>query len=35
MKNDALQQLVNGYREFRKEYVGENYAAYRIWASKT
>jgi carbonic anhydrase len=35
MKNDALQQLIEGYHEFRKKYVGEDYTAYRTLASKT
>ncbi len=35
MKENTLQSLIDGYREFRKEYVGKHYAEYRAWASKT
>ncbi|MCB2081941.1 MAG: carbonic anhydrase [Rickettsiales bacterium] len=34
MNEESLNQLINGYREFRKDYVGANYAAYRSWAAK-
>ncbi len=30
---DPLKKLIQGYRDFRHDYVGTNYAAYRIWAS--
>lgn len=35
MNKESLEQLIEGYREFRKQYVGDQYAAYRIWAAKT
>lgn len=35
MKNDAYKNLVEGYRHFRKNYLSEQYAAYRTWASKS
>ncbi len=33
IERKSLSQLVEGYREFRQEYVGDDYAAYRIWAA--
>lgn len=32
---DPLKKLIQGYHDFREDYVGKNYAAYRIWASGT
>lgn len=34
MSEDALQSLIEGYRQFREQYVGKQYGAYRVWASK-
>lgn len=34
MTKESLERLIEGYREFRKHYVSEQYAAYRAWASK-
>ena len=34
MSDESLQKLVEGYRDFRKQYVDEQYMAYRVWASK-
>lgn len=31
---DPLNKLIEGYREFREDYVGQNYVAYRVWAAK-
>lgn len=31
---DPLKKLIKGYREFREDYVGKNYVAYRVWAAK-
>lgn len=35
MSEDVYQRLVEGYRRFQQEYVGERYAAYRAWAAHT
>ena len=35
MSKESLDRLIEGYREFRKDYIGANYAAYRSWAAKT
>lgn len=35
MKNTAFENLIEGYRQFRQHYVTDQYAAYRLWASKT
>lgn len=34
MSDDALNKLIDGYREFHKQYVDEQYTDYRIWAGK-
>ncbi len=34
MKDEALNRLIAGYREFHKTYVSKRYAAYRSWAAK-
>lgn len=34
MTTESLNRLIEGYRDFRKDYVGANYAAYRSWAAK-
>lgn len=33
--DDALKNLIEGYRQFRTHYVSEQYGAYRVWAGKT
>lgn len=32
--SDALQTLIEGYRQFHKEYLDKQYAAYRAWAAE-
>ena len=29
-----LDKLIDGYREFRKQYLDKQYVSYRTWASK-
>lgn len=35
MKNEAFNNLVEGYRHFRNNYLSEQYVAYRLWATKS
>lgn len=34
MNDESLHKLIEGYREFHKQYVDEQYAEYRLWAGR-
>lgn len=35
MNDSAIETLIEGYRQFKEQYIGKQYGAYRVWAGKT